>query len=167
MANKTYRNVRQELYGLIDGSIDELSPLLGVPNEQRSRLYAKAILKMTWAEAYVVYKRIAQAQRECRKTNDDYSYYSSDFDNVIGFIRDIKFAGLTRSNAEFHFAEQHLNEALKEIIWRNILEGKSDAQLSGPVRIVDGLFRNTADIEARDPVWEALEYVLMGRGIDF
>ena len=109
MANKTYREVKQELYGLIDGSINELSPLLGVPNEQRSRLYAKAILKMTWAEAYVVYKRIAQAQRECRKTNDDYSYYSSDFNNVIGFIRDIKFAGFTRSNAEFCFAEQHFS----------------------------------------------------------
>ena len=167
MANKTYREVKQELYELINRSINELSPLLGVPNEQRSRLYAKAILKMTWAEAYVVYKRIAQAQRECRKTNDDYSYYSSDFNNVIGFIRDIKFAGFTRSNAEFCFAEQHLNEALKEIIWRNILEGKSDTQLSGPVKIVDGLFRNTANIEARDPVWGALEYVLMGRGIDF
>ena len=79
----------------------------------------------------------------------------------------IKFAGSTRSNAEFRFAEHYLDEAFIEVIWRNILEGKSDAQLSGPVRIVDGLFRNTADIEARDPVWEALEYVLMGRGIDF
>ena len=167
MANKTYREVKQELYGLIDGSINELSPLLGVPNEQRSRLYAEAVLKMTWAEAYVVSSRIEQERRKRRKTDDDYIYYSSDFSTVLRFIRDIKFAGFTRSNAEFCFAEQHLNEALKEIIWRNILEGKSDAQLSGPVRIVDGLFRNTADIEARDPVWEALEYVLMGRGIDF
>ena len=167
MANRTYREVRQELYGLINRSINELSPLLGVTDEQRSRLYAEAILKMTWAEAYVVSNRIEQERRKRRKTDDDYSYYSSDFKTVLRFIRDVKFAGSLHGNVEFHFAEQYLDEALKEIVWRNILEGKSDTQLSGPVKIVDGLLRNTANIEARDPVWGALGYVLMGRGIVF
>ena len=167
MANKKYGEVSWELYGLINESIEELSPLLGVPNEQRSQLYAREILKMTWAEAYVVSSRIEQERRKRRKTDDDYCYYSSDFSTVLRFIRDVKFAGSIHGNAEFHFAEQHLNEALKEIIWRNILEGKSDAQLSGPVRIVDGLFRNTANIEAGDPVWKAFEYIMRVRRVDF
>jgi hypothetical protein len=167
MANKTYGEVERELHELINGSIDELSPLLGVPNEQRSRLYTEAILKMAWVEVYVVYNRFVQARTECRETDDEYSRYSTAFNNVISFIRDMKFTGFTYCSAEFRFAKNNLNEALMEIIWRNILEGKPDTQLSDPIKIVYGLFRNTANIEAGDPVWEAIKYVMIGRGIDF
>ena len=167
MANKKYGEVSWELYGLINESIEELSPLLGVPNEQRSQLYAREILKMTWAEAYVVFNKVTQAREECKKTNDDYSRYSTAFNNVRCFIRDIKFAGSTRSNAEFRFAEHYLDEAFIEVIWRNILEGKSDTQLPDPVKIVYGLFRNTANIEAGDPVWKAFEYIMRVRRVDF